>query len=60
MTGAELARLLLLFGPPALEWAGDLAEIWNKEMTPAEVRAWCLARRKTYDEYIAEARARVQ
>lgn len=60
MTGAEIARLLIIFGPPALDWMSDLAEIWGKEMTPAEVRAWCMARRKTYDEYIAAAKAVVQ
>jgi hypothetical protein len=51
MTGAQLAALIIQLGPIALDWAGDLAEVWNKDMTPEEVRAFCLGKRKSYDEY---------
>ncbi len=54
MTGAVLAQLLVRFGPIALDWASDLAEVWSKEMSKEEVKAWCAARRKTYDEYIQQ------
>ena len=58
MTGATIAALLIKFGPIAFEWIAELAEIWNKDMTPAEVKAFVTSKRKSYDEYIAQEQAR--
>ena len=57
MTGAEIAALLIRFGPLGLDLAEKLAAIWSKEMTPQEVATFCQANRKSYDEYIAAERA---
>ena len=57
MTGAMIAQLLIQLGPIALEWASDLVDVWSKEMTPDEVKAFVKAHRKSYDDYIAAERA---
>jgi len=57
MTGEQLAILLIRFGPIAFDLAAELSEVWNKSMTPAEVKAFCLSKRKPYDDYIAAERA---
>ena len=59
MTGADLFFLIKLFGPRALELAEKLVEIWSKDLTPDEVKALCAPARKSYDEYLAEAKARL-
>lgn len=56
MTGAALTGLLIKFGPIALDWAAELASVWSKEMTPEEVEAFCLPKRKAYDQFIQQER----
>lgn len=58
MTGAQLTQLLIAFGPIALEWAAELAKVWNTAMTPEEVEAFCKGKRKSYDDYITAEKAR--
>lgn len=58
MTGAEIFALLIKFGPIAFDWVDELVEIWDKKMTPEEVRAYTKSKRKSYDEYIAAERAK--
>lgn len=57
MTGAQIALMLVKFGPIALSWLEELADIWTKEMTPEELKAFVKSRRKSYDEYIEAERA---
>jgi hypothetical protein len=58
MTGAEIARLLILFGPIALDLIAELTAMWDSKMTVEQTREWVLKRRKSYDEYIAAERAK--
>lgn len=58
MKGSDIASLLIRFGPIALDWIIDLVGVWNKEMTPDEVRAFVAGKRKSYDDYIEAERAR--
>ena len=58
MKGVDIAGLLIKFGPIAFDWAQELADIWNKEMTPEEVKAFCLGKRKGHDDYVAAEQAR--
>lgn len=57
MTGATIAALLIKFGPIAFDYIEELIDIWNKEMTPEEVKAFVKSKRKSYDDYIAAERA---
>lgn len=57
MTGAMIAQLLIVLGPTALKLIEDLVNVWSTPMTPEQVVEFCRAHRKSYDEYIAEARA---
>jgi len=57
MTGAEIAALLVKFGPPAFKMIEQLVSIWTSQLDPEEVVAFCNEHKKSYDDYIAEARA---
>ncbi len=57
MTGETIALLLIRFGPIVFDWLEDLSTIWNKQMTPDEVKAFVKSKRKSYDDYIAEEKA---
>jgi hypothetical protein len=57
MSGAEIAGLLIRFGPIALDWIHELSTIWSKQLTPEEVQEFVKGKRKSYDEYIAAERA---
>jgi hypothetical protein len=57
MTGAEIAQLIIIFGPQAIALIQKLVEVWNKELTPDEVKAICAVAQTTYDQYIAQARS---
>jgi len=57
MTGEQLAILLVRFGPIAFDLASELSDVWGKSMTPAEVKAFCLSKRKSHDDYVAAERA---
>lgn len=58
MTGAELTMLLIKFGPIALDWAVELSTIWNKQMTPEELEAFCKGKRKSLNDYIEAEKLR--
>ncbi len=58
MTAATIAQLIIALGPVALQLIPDLAAIWSKPaLTVDEVVAFCGKAKKTYDEYIAEAKS---
>jgi hypothetical protein len=57
MTGATIAQLIIALGPKALEVIVELARIWNKTLTVDEVQAVCAKSEKSYEAYIAEAKA---
>lgn len=60
MNAAILAQLLIALGPTALELAPKLASIWTQaDLTIAEVTDICKAARKSYDEGLAAAKARL-
>ena len=58
MTGAIITELLIKFGPIAFDWLEELHGIWTKEMSADEVKAFVASKRKSYDDYISEERAR--
>ena len=59
MNAAILAQLLITFGPTAIELIEKLAAVWTKpELTPEEVAAICAVARKSYDDYVNEAKVK--
>lgn len=57
MTAAMIAQLVISLGPVALDLIPKLTELWSKgELTLDEVQTLCSTSRKSYDDYIAEAR----
>ena len=58
MPPAIIAQLIIALGPPALNLIKDLTSIWTKDtVSPAEVIAMMDKAQKSYDDYIAEAKA---
>ena len=58
MSPTLIARLVIALGPAALGLIQDLIAVWSKPaLTPAEVTAMCAKAQKSYDAYIAEAKA---
>jgi hypothetical protein len=58
MSPLIIAQLIIALGPPALGLVKDLAAIWHKDiLTPEEVNTIVDKNQKSYDEYIAEAKA---
>ena len=58
MTPLMIVNLIIALGPTALELIQKLAAIWSKpSLTVDEVVALCAPAKKSYDEYIAEAKA---
>jgi len=58
MNASTIAQLIIALGPTALDLIPKLAGVWNKpELTVQEVNDLCAPAKKSYDEYIAEARA---
>jgi len=57
MTPLMIAQLVIQLGPPALQLIQDLIAVWHKpELTPEEVKAIVDKSKKSYDDYINEAR----
>lgn len=52
-----IVQLIIALGPAALDLIPKLAAIWGKAMTVEEVVALCGPAKKSYDDYIAEAKA---
>lgn len=60
MNAATIAQLVIALGPTALELIPKLAAIWTKpELSLDEVVELCKPAKKSYDDYIIEARARI-
>lgn len=58
MSAAIITQLLLAFGPGAIALIEKLVAVWNKPtLTTEEVLDICATAQKSYDAYIAEARA---
>ena len=58
MTPLMIVNLITALGPTALDLVQKLAAIWSKpSLTVDEVVALCAPAKKSYDEYIAEAKA---
>jgi hypothetical protein len=58
MNAALIAQLIVALGPTALDLIPKLTALWGKPtLTPDEVNSLCSTARKSYDDYIAEARA---
>lgn len=60
MTPELIAGLVIALGPSALELIPKLAAIWGKgPLTAEEVTMLCAPAKKSYDQYIVEARTRM-
>ncbi len=60
MSAALIAQLIIALGPPAFQLIQDLMAVWNKPtLTVDEVTTITNKAKKSYDDYIAEARASV-
>jgi hypothetical protein len=58
MSAALIAQLLAQFGPAAFSLIKELAAIWSKpSLTVEEVVLFCDKAKKSYDDYVSEARA---
>lgn len=61
MNAALIAQLIIALGPVALKLIPELAGLWQKgALTVEEVTAFCARSQKSYDDYIAEAKAKLQ
>lgn len=60
MTAPIIAQLIIAMGPTALELIPKLASIWGKpDLSVEDVIAICAPAKKSYDQYIVEAKARL-
>ena len=58
MSAAIIAQLIIALGPTALQLIQDLSAVWTKPtLTPDEVMGICSKAQKSYDQYIADAKA---
>lgn len=58
MTAQLIAQMVVALGPAALEFVQRLASVWSKDaLTAEEVASICSSARKSYEDYIAEARS---
>ena len=57
LTGALIAQLLIAFGPQAIAAVEKLIANWNKKLTPEEALGITAICGKSYEAYIAEAKA---
>lgn len=60
MTPMMIAQMIVALGPAALDLIPKLAAVWGKQLTVDEVVALCAPAKKSYDDYIAQARALLQ
>ena len=59
MNADTIARLVIAIGPAALELVPKLHALWTKPtLTTEEVQSLCAPAKKSYDDYIAAAKAR--
>lgn len=60
MTAPIIAQLVIALGPTALELIPKLAAIWGKpDLSLDDVIALCQPAKKSYDDYLIEAKARL-
>lgn len=59
MTGAAIAQLIVVLGPTALDLISKLAKVWTTELSPDQVIELCAPAHKSYEAFIAEAKARL-
>ena len=60
MTAQLIAQLIIMLGPVALELIPKLTALWQKPvLTPEEVLELCAPAKRSYDDYLAEARQRL-
>jgi hypothetical protein len=58
MSASLIAQLIIALGPAALQLIQELAALWSApSLTPEQVQAICSKAQKSYDDYIAAARA---
>lgn len=58
MSPVMIAQLIIQLGPTALQLIQDLIQVWDKpSLTPDEVKNIVSKAQKSYDDYIAEAKA---
>lgn len=48
--------LVLKYGPIAFDLIEELASVWNKEMAPEELLAFCKSKRQSVTQYIMDER----
>jgi hypothetical protein len=60
MTAAMIASLLIQFGPPAIQLIQQLVAVWNTpSLSVDQVNTICVTAQKSYDDYIAQAKAKL-
>jgi hypothetical protein len=60
MPASIIAQLIIALGPTALELIPKLAAVWTKQdLSVEEVLELCKVARKSYDEYLLEAKGRL-
>jgi len=60
MNAAVIAQLVIALGPTALELIPKLAAIWDKpNLEFTEIVELCAPAKKSYDQYLVEARSRL-
>jgi hypothetical protein len=59
VTGAMIAQLIIALGPVALQIIPELSKIWGTTLTPEQVNTYCAMAQKSYDTYLAEAKAKL-
>lgn len=60
MNAATISALIIALGPAALDLIPKLAAIWTRQaLTAEEVAALCAPAKRSYDDYILEARTRL-
>lgn len=60
MTPLMITQLLIAFGPSAIGLIQQLISVWSKpSLTTDEVMAICAVASKSYDQYIADAKAKI-
>jgi hypothetical protein len=59
MKASTVAQLVISLGPTALEVIPKLATNWDRQLTTDQIVELCATAKKSYDAYMAEARARV-
>lgn len=58
MSALMISQLIIALGPPALQLIQDLTAVWSSPtLSPDQVNAILQKAQKSYDSYIADAKA---